>query len=184
MLIGGSSASTGNGPNAPNMCSTVLGLNGSFLPCSMATATPGPEKTLVGRHVNNLPEEEEEVRFKIGDWAWLNVPKTMDIKVKQFKRGQYPDDTDNTRAAVFKPRWTGPWEIDGVSSKSAVWICDPHHKKEEKESPCGFSEGIPQTTDATGSRKRRSSRIPNRGERTRMVVPTCVCRPGQGKKIF
>lgn len=36
--------------------------------------------------------------------SWRNIPKTRDMKVRQFRQGQYPDDNDATRANVFEQR--------------------------------------------------------------------------------
>lgn len=77
----------------------------------------------VDRAVEAL-EDRRTQPYRVGDWVWVRVPKTADMKVNQFRRDQYPNDADNTRAAVFKPNWTGPWEICGISSDVSVHIVD------------------------------------------------------------
>lgn len=83
----------------------------------------GEREHWIERAVDAKPNEV--LPFRVGDWVWENVPKTRDIKVKRFDPQQYPEDRDNTRANMFKPRWTGPWRVCGIASSLSVWICDP-----------------------------------------------------------
>lgn len=117
----------------------------------------------IDRAVDAVPNIDKP--FEVGEWVWEYVPKTRDIKSKRFNARQYPDDRDDTRANVFKPRWTGPWEVDGIYFSVSVWICDvvtgkrrrrvhvnslkPHHRRPDTLST-GSRENLPHVDAGPG----------------------------------
>lgn len=55
------------------------------------------------------------------------------MKVKRSRAGHCPDDIENTRANVAKPRWTRPRRVNRVVSPVSEWISDPvTHKRSRK----------------------------------------------------
>lgn len=85
----------------------------------------------IEKWVESIPHAENP--FEVGCWVWERVPKTRDIKLRRFRAGNYDDSLENNRASAFKPRWTGPWEVDGLASAVSLWICDPVTRKRRRK---------------------------------------------------
>jgi len=85
----------------------------------------------IDRWASALPNPSQP--YAVKDWVRERIPDQRDLTVRCFRKHRPPDPADKSRADVFFPKWTGPWEIVQLVSPVSVKVVDPMTRRKMRK---------------------------------------------------